>query len=399
MYPYRSLPENLAAFSAELRREHGFRIGPRELQDAARALVVTRLSDERSVRDSLRPVLCSTAADVAVFDRAFDVFFHPATRTTGLEGAGRTPVRQHAPDGPEPEHEALAFRPAEDSDQDVAEVSTVRQELVSPSDIDEAAGEGAMAVVRSSYSPADAEGAAPYLAMDPVWRAAASAFVAALRLGRSRRWRPAHHGQRFDLRRTLRHSLHTGGEPVMPRWQTRLRRRPRVVLLVDGSRSMAGHAQVALDMAVAFASITSTLEAFTFSTTLERITREVRRAAAGERVRLDHLHRAWGGGTIIGASLQAFVQRFGERVLSRDTVVVVASDGLDVGAAGVVREVMARLRRRSAGVIWLNPLLETPGYEPTALGMRAARPYVSTFACVSDPASLLRLSRAVRVRG
>lgn len=185
----------------------------------------------------------------------------------------------------------------------------------------------------------------------------------------------------------------------MPRWQTRLRRRPRVVLLVDGSRSMAGHAQVALDMAVAFASITSTLEAFTFSTTLERITREVRRAAAGERVRLDHLHRAWGGGTIIGASLQAFVQRFGERVLSRDTVVVVASDGLDVGAAGVVREVMARLRRRSAGVIWLNPLLETPGYEPTALGMRAARPYVSTFACVSDPASLLRLSRAVRVRG
>jgi len=59
---------------------------------------------------------------------------------------------------------------------------------------------------------------------------------------------------------------------------------------------------------------------------------------------------------------------------------------------------MARLHRRSAGVIWLNPLLDTPGYEPTALGMSTARPYVSTFAWAADPAGLLRLSRTVRLR-
>jgi uncharacterized protein with von Willebrand factor type A (vWA) domain len=184
----------------------------------------------------------------------------------------------------------------------------------------------------------------------------------------------------------------------MPRWQTRTRRNPRLVLLVDGSRSMGTHAQVAIDMAVALAGVTSHLEAFTFSTTLERITPDVRRAAAGERVRLDHLHRAWGGGTSIGTSLHTFLHRFGERSLGRNTVVIVASDGLDVDAAAVVRDAMRRLRHMSAAVIWLNPLLDTPGYEPTALGMRAARPYVSTFACVNDADGLLRLARVVRLR-
>ena len=31
MYPFASLPENLIAFCAVLRRDHGFRIGPGEL--------------------------------------------------------------------------------------------------------------------------------------------------------------------------------------------------------------------------------------------------------------------------------------------------------------------------------------------------------------------------------
>jgi len=49
-------------------------------------------------------------------------------------------------------------------------------------------------------------------------------------------------------------------------------------------------------------------------------------------------------------------------------------------------------------VVWLNPLLDTPGYEPTASGMRAARPFVDTFASVNDAAAFARLARSVRVR-
>jgi uncharacterized protein with von Willebrand factor type A (vWA) domain len=64
----------------------------------------------------------------------------------------------------------------------------------------------------------------------------------------------------------------------------------------------------------------------------------------------------------------------------------------------VLRDAMREVRRRSAGVVWLNPLLATDGYEPTAAGMSAARPYISTFASVADQAGLARLSRVVRLR-
>jgi uncharacterized protein with von Willebrand factor type A (vWA) domain len=59
---------------------------------------------------------------------------------------------------------------------------------------------------------------------------------------------------------------------------------------------------------------------------------------------------------------------------------------------------VGELRRRSAALVWLNPLLETPGYEPTARGMRAARPYITTLASVTDAASFARLPGLLRHR-
>lgn len=393
MYPYRTLPENLVAFSARLRRQHQFQIGPRELQDAARALLATQLGDERAVRDVLRPVLCSRAADAAVFDRAFADFFHPGA-ATHLETLGQDRGVDRSSTHNQPQgHESS------ESDQtglDLAE-DAANEAVRLPRDLRDTADESA-GLLRSSYSPSHGGASAPELTpADAAWRAAASAFVMKLRLGLSRRWWPARRGQRFDLRRTLRHGLHTGGDPVTPRWQARPRRRPRIVVLIDGSRSMSTHVQVALEMAVALTSVTLQVETFSFSTTLHRVTRDVRLAAAGAVVRLGRLHHAWGGGTAIGACLHDFVKRFGERLLSADTVIVISSDGLDVGDPRVLRDAMAALRRRSSGVIWLNPLLDTPGYEPTALGMSVARPYLSMLACVNDPASLLRLARHLRL--
>ena len=64
MYPFAGLPENLAAFCEALRRHHGFRIGPGELHDAARALDIVDLADERAVRHALRPILAGTLDEV-----------------------------------------------------------------------------------------------------------------------------------------------------------------------------------------------------------------------------------------------------------------------------------------------------------------------------------------------
>jgi uncharacterized protein with von Willebrand factor type A (vWA) domain len=260
--------------------------------------------------------------------------------------------------------------------------------------------EEATMLAPSSYSPLDAAAveALELPRVEQAWRDAARSLVRRLHLGLSRRWRPARRGRRFDLRRTLRAALQTGGEALSPRWRRRPRRAPRFVMLVDGSRSMSDHARTGLQMAVAMATATMRIEVFTFSTGLQRVTDGVRRAAAGELIRLDRLHHAWAGGTSIGACLRDFLQRFGERMVGRDTVVMIASDGLDVGAPDMLRDAMRELHRRSAGVVWLNPLLETDGYEPTASGMRAARPYVTTFTSVNDTSGLARLSRTIRIR-
>jgi uncharacterized protein with von Willebrand factor type A (vWA) domain len=399
MYPFASLPENLAAFCDLLRRHHGFRIGPGELADAARALEVVDLADARAVRDALRPVLAGTRDQSAAFDNAFAQFFFPGPSSAlqdQLPSTRREPGTKA--DGREADAPRARVAPKSDADVDEASAPSGGPLTVESSGNEE---EDAAILTTSSYSPlaADASDPPELPRIEPAWRDAARVFLRRLQLSLSRRWRPASRGRRFDLRRTLRASLQTGGEPLLPRWLRRPRRAPRIVLLIDGSRSMSAYARTALQVAVALASATRRIEVFTFSTDLQRVTDEVRRAAAGGPQCLEHLDQAWAGGTTIGACLRDFLQRFGQRMGGRDTVVMIASDGLDVGAPGLLRDVMRELERRSAAVVWLNPLLETEGYEPTAAAMRVARPHISTFASVNDLGDFARLSRVMRVRG
>jgi uncharacterized protein len=392
VFPYSTLPENLAAFCDRLRREHGFRVGPRELADAARALTIVPLADERVVRDALRPILSHTQADVLAFDAAFDRFFHARPFNDHADPRQQDPELLSVPARSALHDAELDARSRFGPTQHVADAHVYATDAGTADDLEPGAG-------RLRYSPLEGEAPTPVLdPPDEEWRTAARALVNRFEAGLSRRWRPSPRGQRFDLRRTLRGSLHTSGEPVLPRWRARRRRRARFVIVVDGSRSMGESSIAALQIASAIASATGNVEVFTFSTAIRRVTPEVLRAAAGARVRLPALQHAWGGGTSIGASLKDLLQRSADRLLGRDSVVILASDGLEAGDPAVLRDAMSRLHRRSASIIWLNPLLGSSGYEPVAQGMRVARPFVTTFAWVGDAASLLQLARTAGVR-
>jgi hypothetical protein len=398
MYRFGSLPENLIAFCAFLRDNYGFAIGPRYAHDAARALEIVDLADERAVRHVLRPVLSGTREDAACFDAAFSEFFFQGPSRVVESALFARPRALNRADENEPAPDRTRATATADTEIDESDGTVEGQlEPARPSEVGDSA-RGSLA--RASYSPYDADAAhGPEIRRaDPEWRDAARSLVRRVHVGLSRSWRPSTKGQRFDLRRTLRVSLQTGGEPLMIRWLRRPKRAPRFVVLVDGSRSMSDAASTALELAVAIAAATMRIEAFTFSTGLRRVTDQVRRAAAGDTVRIDRLQHAWGGGTAIGECLRDFLRRFGDRLLGRQTLVVIASDGLDVGQPDVLRDAMREIRRRSAGVVWLNPLLETAGYEPTASGMLAARPYITTFAAVNDAAGFACLSRRVRIR-
>jgi uncharacterized protein with von Willebrand factor type A (vWA) domain len=196
---------------------------------------------------------------------------------------------------------------------------------------------------------------------------------------RSRRRAPARGGSP-DFRRTLRRSFRTAGEPIEQRWRERRRRRRRLVVLLDVSGSMADYSRALVMFAHAALRADRRFEAFCFGTRLTRVTG----ALAGSDAN-DALERAaaevvdWEGGTRIGESLKGFLDDFGHGGMARGAVVVICSDGLDVGDPELLRGQMARLSRLAHRVVWVNPLGEDPAYEPLARGMKAALPYVDVF--------------------
>lgn len=210
---------------------------------------------------------------------------------------------------------------------------------------------------------------------------------------RTRRW-IAGDGPRFDLRRAFRRSLASGGELVrLPRRRRAVRRRPLVVFC-DVSGSMERYARVLLHFVHALATREQRVEAFTFSTRLTRITRELaaRRiddalAAAARRV------PDWSGGTRIGDALRAFHVRWARYVLRRGAVVLVISDGWDRGEPDRLRQEVARLQRSCHRLVWLSPLLGTADYRPLTRGLVAALPYVDDFLPARTLANLEDLAR------
>jgi uncharacterized protein with von Willebrand factor type A (vWA) domain len=401
MYPFGDLPGNLTAFCAALRREHGFGIGPGEIADATRVLRVIDLADQQHVRHAWRAILSNSRDTAARFDAAFDAFFFPGpagtpqTQQPPLSGGKEQPGTAGDTSGRRPP----GGDPSADVDPEI-ELEGTRSAPAVLAEDSGTDGEPAGRWARSNYSPLAVEGQEPIL-LRPVptpWRDAARLLLRRLQLGLSRRWEPARRGRRFDLRRTWRASLQTGGEAVTARWLRRAHRSPNLVLLIDGSRSMSAAQQAGLDLATAVATVTRRVEVFAFSTSLTVLTHHVRRAGAGRRMRIAISRESWGGGTSIGASLRSFLRRHGERHVGAETLILIVSDGLDVGEPQILRDAMRELYRRAAGVVWINPLLDTPGYEPTSRGMAAARPFITTFISVHDSAGLARLARMVRVR-
>jgi uncharacterized protein with von Willebrand factor type A (vWA) domain len=222
-------------------------------------------------------------------------------------------------------------------------------------------------------------------------------LVAQLRLTpplrRSRRRRAARAGE-LDLRRTLRRSFRTGGEPIERRFRARTRKPRRVVLVLDVSRSMAPYSRALLLFAHAAMRADARWEAFCFGTRLTRLSGALRDADPGRAVALaaeSAVDRD--GGTRIGESLAQLLARREHVAVLRGAVVVVCSDGLERGDPELLRRQMARLARVAARIVWLNPLKEDSRYEPLARGMRAALPFVDVFASGHDLASLQALAR------
>jgi len=204
-------------------------------------------------------------------------------------------------------------------------------------------------------------------------------------------------GRRLDLRRTLRRSLRHGGE-VLSFARREPKKKPRpLVVLADISGSMERYTRLLLHFVYSLTQgLGQRVEGFAFGTKLTRLSRHLEDRDV-ERA-LGAVSRAvsdWSGGTRIGDSLHVFNYDWGRRVLGGGAVVLLISDGWDRGEPELLSREMDRLRRSCHRLIWLNPLLGSPEYEPLTRGMRAALPHVDDFLPVHNLKSLEELARVL----
>ncbi|HEV2054850.1 MAG TPA: VWA domain-containing protein [Methylomirabilota bacterium] len=381
----RDLTRATLAFGAMLRAS-GLPVTTSAVMDAVRALEAVDLMDRAEVYLALRTVLMSRMEEQPAFDRCFEAFwrFH-AEDGQGLDGL----VAAVQP-----------FRQEEELDSGAIEAAREKQAQVALDDWDE--GEAAddppvevpglsdrEALMDQDFSTFPAE------QLDEVARLTVQI---ARRLARrvSRRRKPTRRGGVIDLRRSMRANL-MKGEIIELRRRARRRRKVRLVLLCDVSGSMDLYSRFLLQFLYALQNVFGRVETFTFATRLTRVSDLLRGPSYKGALRRLTEVRDWSGGTRIGESIREFNQTWG-RFVDRRTIVLVLSDGWDTGEPDVLAEEMLTLKRRAARVIWLNPLLGNPSYEPLTRGMAAALPLVDHFAAAHNLSSLRELAAHLRVR-
>ena len=210
----------------------------------------------------------------------------------------------------------------------------------------------------------------------------------------ARRWESTTHHRYLDIRRTLRLSLRRGGTVLDLAFQRPRKEKWKLVLLCDVSQSMELYSRFLIQFMYAFQQVYPGIETFTFSTGLTRITDAMReKDPATALLEVGNTVTNWSGGTEIGKSLLAFTDRYARRLVHKNTLVFILSDGWDIGDTESLASAMSIIHRRAHRVVWLNPLAGNPDFKPEVKGMAAALPYIDVLAPAHNLDSLQRLYR------
>ena len=361
-------------------RENGIAVTPGEAVTAVRTLRLIDFGDRRETFLSLRSVLTSRVEDFPIFAELFEEFWssldhktHPCAKSERQTHSGINP--RVAPRSEErTTGKGLAF---------------FLENWAPPSGESEHINVPAASSIESS-----GEKDFGRFGSDELQEIAriARRLVRKLASRPSRRWKPVRRGSRVNLRRSLRTSLRTGGELVELSFKERKQKKTRLVVICDVSGSMDLYSRLLIQFAYALQNSLARVETFVFSTSLKRISGQLKNKAYERALESLGETRGWSGGTLIGPSLAEFNSGWPGMVDKR-TIVIILSDGWDTGEPKELAAALTVLKRRARRLIWLNPLLGSPAYQPLTRGMQAALPYVDVFAPLHNLQSLRALER------
>ncbi len=366
-------PADIAVVFTQVLRGLGLSVPTSCTHTFAAALCEVGLGDRDTTYWAGRSTLVRRMEDIALYDRAFAVFFE-GRRSDGLDAPVEERTVTIAVDADDDANGDGDDGQDDGDDDEVIELRFSATEILRHKDF-------------ADYSPdelAHAQELMTHLRL-------VGAPRASLRRGPT-----ARRTATPDIRRTVRSAIRAGGEPIERHHLAPTPRLRRLVLLLDVSGSMEPYARGLLRFVHAAVAGRQKVEAFALGTRLTRITRElssrdpdIALRAAGERV------ADWSGGTRLGSGLRQFNDEWGVRGLARNSIVVILSDGWDRGEPEELAAEMERLARVTHRLIWVNPLKVTPGYAPLARGMAAALPYVDHFVEGHSVAAMEELTRVI----
>lgn len=377
-FPARATPsERMADFIAHLRM-NGMPLGPTEGAAALEALTHVDALSPEEVRRALKVLLVPDADRWRGFDALFDAFWFNLGKTR--EGTPQASVHSRS-SRPTLWQPHFASSGGDDTEADMT-----------PSTEDgEAEGvEGNLIATRTeALSQRDLRNLMDEASLREA-EAAARKIARAIRDRRSRRRRQARWGRELDMRRTLRVAI-SKGDAFDLHHRTQPPRPMRIVAMCDVSGSMTVYARVFLAFLKGLLDAQTGAEAFLFHTRLIRVTQALQdhdslRAAT----RLSLMAEGFGGGTDIGAAINALTDRHGYALTGR-SIVLILSDGYCTGAPEALSQSLARLRRKTRRIVWLNPLMGWHDYAPVNAAMKAALPHLDAHLPANTLDALARL--------
>ena len=365
---YLDLPPFVGAFSRRL-HDAGVPITPERSADFARALDLVRPISRRRLYWTARGVFVSDQSQVKAFDRVFFEVFESRLNNEPFEPEEQSTV--HSPQSTDP---SAARRPPS------AEAVDGRPVDRGPSTVDPPEDTPEVEVPHLLASPEERLATKSFDALEPAELAQIYQLMSRLQVAtperRTRRHKKSRHGSHIDMRRTLRGSLRSGGDPVHLRRRRRRITRRRLVMLCDISGSMEPYARAYLQFLTSAVGSGPNAEVFVFATRLTRLTRALSSSNPERAIqRAAHAAPDWSSGTRIGDALKTFNDRHGRRGMARGAVIVILSDGWERGDPKLVAREMERLSRLAHRIIWVNPRVSASLFSPKTGGMAAALPY------------------------
>jgi uncharacterized protein len=367
------LPALATRFGQRLRAA-GVPTTPERASRFSRALALVGPRRRSDLYWTARSVFVSSQAQLPTFDRVFAAVFDPALEPDEERGDPYSPTLSRS----QPSERAPAQSSKSVPGDRHAEEQGGLRGADSTGDLDDDARE--VEVPLAMASEEERLGEKSFEALEPHELEQLRRVMARLDLDtpqrRSRRRRRARRGEQLDLRRTLRASLRTGGDPMTLSTRRRRTRPRRLVLLCDISGSMEPYGRAYLHLLTSAVASGAPAEAFVFATRLTRLTRALRgRNPEAAIERAAATAPDWSGGTRIGEALRTFNDRYGRRGMARGAVVVILSDGWERADPGLVGREMERLARLAHRIVWVNPRAAAAGFSPAAAGMAAALPF------------------------